>query len=64
MTKKRDKSRVANGSFCDPMAVTWTEKYDKQISAVWNRVPESIAKLLATLAVFVLGVSINGEWKR
>lgn len=64
MTKKRDKSRVANGSFYDPMAVTWTEKYDKQISAVWNRVPESIAKLLATLAVFVLGVSINGEWKR
>ncbi|XP_048517537.1 delta(7)-sterol 5(6)-desaturase erg32 [Dendroctonus ponderosae] len=62
MTKKRDTIRIQNESFYDPMAVTWTEKYDKEISAVWNHVPERIAKFLATVAVFVLGVSINGDW--
>lgn len=63
MKKKRDsKKKEQNGTrFFDPMAVTWTEKYDKQISKVWNVIPDKVAKIIATIAVFLLGISINGN---
>lgn len=63
MKKNRDsKKKEQNGTgFFDPMAVTWTEKYDKQISKVWNVIPDKVAKIIATIAVFLLGISINGN---
>lgn len=51
----------ANGKFVDPMSVTWVERYDRVISNIWEKIPLSVGKCLATIAVFVLGVSINGK---
>ncbi|XP_060524449.1 lathosterol oxidase-like [Cylas formicarius] len=60
---KTKKSGVKeNGHLFDPMAVTWTEKYNEQISKYWKHVPQSVGKVLATAAVFAVGVSINGDW--
>ncbi|KAL1490317.1 hypothetical protein ABEB36_013032 [Hypothenemus hampei] len=57
------KASVKNGKTrFDPMAVTWMEKYDKQISTIWKTIPESFGKLIATVAIFMLGISINGDW--
>lgn len=60
--KKKEKSATSNGTYVDPMALTWTTKYNDQISKVWNCLPESVAKIIATVAIFMLGVSINGDW--
>ncbi|VEN52283.1 unnamed protein product [Callosobruchus maculatus] len=46
----------------DPMAVTWTEKYDAKISKVWNKLPDTLGKCIATIATFMVGISINGDW--
>ncbi|CAG9764268.1 unnamed protein product [Ceutorhynchus assimilis] len=65
MKKTRENSKNARDEgkkFFDPMAVTWAEKYDVQLTKIWNFIPENIAKVIASLAVFVLGVSINGDW--
>ncbi|XP_057663211.1 uncharacterized protein LOC130898155 [Diorhabda carinulata] len=46
----------------DPMSVTWLEKYDKIVSRIWNKVPTSVGKVIATVATFLVGISINGDW--
>lgn len=62
MKKKRSDTNVQqNGTFFDPMALTWTEKYDKQLTKFWSFIPESVGKVFITLAVFMFGVSINGK---
>lgn len=62
MKKKRSDNNVQqNGTFFDPMALTWTEKYDKQLTKFWSFIPESVGKVFITLAVFMFGVSINGK---
>nr|CAH7725807.1 unnamed protein product [Callosobruchus chinensis] len=50
------------GSRYDPMSVTWTEKYDAKISKVWNKLPDTVGKCIATIATFMVGISINGDW--
>ncbi|XP_050308546.1 methylsterol monooxygenase 1-like [Anthonomus grandis grandis] len=59
---KTEKLQGQNGKTFDPMALTWSERYDEQISKVWKLLPESVAKIIASVAVFILGVSINGDW--
>ncbi|XP_066262947.1 uncharacterized protein [Euwallacea similis] len=60
--KNRTEKRGLNGRYLDLMSITWIEKYDKQISSVWNAIPESISKIIVTTAIFLLGISINGDW--
>ena len=59
--RKKSEKQQQNGWIADPMAVTWTENYNDVISKYWNKVPYSLGKTLATLAVFIVGVSINGK---
>lgn len=56
-----DQIKDNNGKFYDPMAVTWSENYSETIEKFWNLVPKSVGKVLATLATFIVGISINGE---
>ncbi|XP_037037566.1 lathosterol oxidase-like [Bradysia coprophila] len=53
--------RLTNGH---PMTegVRWTEKYADRIEHVFSKTPKFVTSLLATLAVFVFGTSIQGEW--
>ncbi|XP_018578004.1 lathosterol oxidase-like [Anoplophora glabripennis] len=46
----------------DPMAVTWLENYNDIVTKVWDRIPYSIGKCIATISVFMIGISINGDW--
>lgn len=46
----------------DPMAVTWTEKYSDVLEKYWNKLPNFVGTFIATVAVFILGSTIRGEW--
>lgn len=52
-----------NGKIRDPMSVTWLEKYDEKFSKFWNRIPNNLRVFIATLATFLFGVSISGEFE-
>lgn len=62
--KKRSNNKkqevVHNGYSFDPMAVTWSEKYSASIEKYWSKLPNFLAKSLATLAIFILGTSLKG----
>ncbi|XP_042238148.1 delta(7)-sterol 5(6)-desaturase erg32-like [Homarus americanus] len=51
-------SRIPN----DPMAVTWAEKYSDTLEKYWNRLPNFVGTFIASVAVFILGSTIRGEW--
>jgi lathosterol oxidase len=61
-SKKKSLQKQQNDWFKDPMAVTWTENYSDVINKYWEKLPQTVGKSLATLAIFALGVSINGDW--
>jgi len=46
----------------DPLAVTWTERYSKTIDRIWSKIPNVIGSFIATVAVFLLGATIHGDW--
>lgn len=47
----------------DPMAVTWSEKYKDEIEYYWDKLPNFLKGTIATLAIFIMGISINGKFK-
>lgn len=55
------KNDAVNNIINDPMAVKWPEKYSDQIEYYWNKLPNVAKSVLATLAVFIMGISINGK---
>jgi uncharacterized surface anchored protein len=61
-SKKKSQQKQQNDWFKDPMAVTWTENYSDVINKYWEKLPQTVGKSLATLAIFALGVSINGKF--
>lgn len=67
MAPKTRKSNVAvsapkvNNETWNPMSVKWIEKHDKLITRMWDKLPDTLSKVLATLAVFMVGISINGK---
>ncbi|CAG9836708.1 unnamed protein product [Diabrotica balteata] len=61
-SKRLDKTVQTNRKASDPLSVTWLEKYDPTVSRLWNKIPDRIGKFLATLATFLVGISINGQW--
>lgn len=46
-----------------PMAegVRWSEKYADKIEKIWSKMPRFLGSALATLAVFILGSSMQGN---
>lgn len=40
--------------------VRWSEKYDNTIERIWSRMPRVVSTTLATIAVFLLGTSMQG----
>jgi hypothetical protein len=44
----------------DPMAVTWTEKYSDSIDKQWSKLPNFLRSTLATAAIFLMGITVNG----
>lgn len=48
----------------DPMVegVRWSERYARRIEHYWNYIPNWLAKILATIAVFLLASGIQGIW--
>ncbi|CAB3364857.1 Hypothetical predicted protein [Cloeon dipterum] len=61
MTMDDDLAKT-KGLIRDPMAVTWTEQYSETIDKYWNKLPKFVSSALATMAVFLMGVTVNGEW--
>ncbi|XP_046455157.1 lathosterol oxidase-like [Daphnia pulex] len=53
---------IQNRMAVDPMAVTWSERYNKTFEKVWAKLPNFIGSFIATAAVFILGSSIHGDW--
>lgn len=46
----------------DPMSVRWAEKYHETLEKYWNRLPNFVGTFIATVAVFIMGSTIRGEW--
>jgi len=40
----------------------WGERYDKDLQRLWNKVPSTFGRILASLAVFLFGATAKGEW--
>lgn len=59
--KRPGKNIQQNGHIFDPMAVTWTEKHNASIEKVWNKMPNFVRQVLATVAIFMLGTSMSGK---
>lgn len=50
------------GGMFDPMSVTWLEKHDEFVSGIWRKIPYNVGQVIATVATFLVGISINGEF--
>ncbi|CAG9863741.1 unnamed protein product [Phyllotreta striolata] len=48
--------------FYDPLSVTWLEKHDEVVSKIWKKIPYNVGRAIATIATFLVGISINGDW--
>lgn len=57
----RTKLPTRNGH-TDPMAVTWLEKYSDTMEKYWKKIPINVGSIIASIAVFVLGATVRGEW--
>jgi hypothetical protein len=42
----------------------WSEKYDKQLNAYWDKLPTYLGSLVASIAIFILGITARGIWSR
>lgn len=40
--------------------VRWSEKYDTTFERIWSRIPRIVSTTLGTIAVFLLGTSLQG----
>lgn len=60
--KKVSKEEQQIGKFSDPMSVTWSEKYDDIFAKFWKLIPQNVSGVLATMATFLVGISVNGDW--
>jgi len=59
--KQNGVGKIKAGDEFDPMAVRWTEKYDKKIDNLWGKVPGFLKPVLVTASVFTLGTAIRGK---
>lgn len=41
--------------------VRWTEKYAHRIENIFSKMPKFVTSILATIAIFVLGTSLQGN---
>jgi hypothetical protein len=48
--------------FCDPMAVTWMNKYSSTLDKIWTNLPKNFRPIIVTLAVFTFGATIRGKF--
>ncbi|XP_069941840.1 uncharacterized protein [Cherax quadricarinatus] len=46
----------------DPLAVTWTERYSDTLDKYWKKLPRVLGSVIASVAVFIMGSTIRGEW--
>lgn len=66
MGAEKDKKETQEGSESrvpgDPMAIRWAEKYHDTLEKYWNRLPNFVGTFIASVAVFILGSTVRGEW--
>lgn len=58
--KTQEKAKSPGAAECVSNFVFWTDKYGEKLEKVWKGVPENIGQLIATLAMFVLGLTVRG----
>ncbi|KAK3880002.1 hypothetical protein Pcinc_015476 [Petrolisthes cinctipes] len=64
MTSRSKKARnppITTSRF-DPLAVTWTDRYRETLDRYWKRLPNFLGSFIATVAVFIFGSTVRGEW--
>jgi len=40
----------------------WGEKYEKNLDRFWSKLPNSFGAFVASMAIFLLGITARGEW--
>lgn len=55
------KPEAKEGSFFDPMSVTWMEKYNYKVEKIWSTFPSLVQTTIVTCAIFLLGSFMRGK---
>ncbi|XP_068248441.1 uncharacterized protein [Palaemon carinicauda] len=61
-TETMEMTQVTHKEFTDPMAVTWSSKYTDSFQKYWNKLPRVVGTFIVTVAVFIFGCSVRGDW--
>lgn len=54
--------KLTNGYHPMTEGVRWTEKYSEKIENIFSKLPKFFTSFLATLAIFILGTSLQGNF--
>ncbi len=54
------KKTTSSAAECVSGFVFWTDKHGEKLEKIWKRVPEHLGQLIATLAMFILGLTVRG----
>lgn len=55
------KKTTSSAAECISSFVFWTDKHGEKLDKLWKRVPEHLGQLIATLAMFILGLTVRGQ---
>lgn len=56
-----NKSKAEDACY-NPMAIRWSERYHKQLEAVWSSIPQILRSSIVTVCIVILGASLRGSF--
>lgn len=62
-TKEKKETEVKESKILDLFSYLffWSERYDKNLEQVWDKLPKFVAQFVASLAVFLFGITARGK---
>ncbi|CAL8143494.1 unnamed protein product [Orchesella dallaii] len=59
---KKKKPVVASSTDLFSRYLFWTDNHGESLEKLWSKVPANIGQLIVTLAMFIFGLTVRGEW--
>ncbi|GAB0097319.1 delta(7)-sterol 5(6)-desaturase erg32 [Sergentomyia squamirostris] len=60
----KEREKKSNSWSYNPMtdSVKWTEYCAESLDKIWTKIPNFLGHIIATVAIFVFGATLRGEW--
>jgi len=58
----KEREKTPSSGSCISNYVFWTDSCGETLEKVWSKIPASLGQLIATIAMFILGLTVRGEW--